>query len=185
MFEIKVSRYINVPVLLSPDGDYIPIWDSRLQFTEGIEEGIINDKDYVFTHPSLSVKDIDNYVQFELTEVIFDLMTKNLFESLDIDLYPSSNKFEVGEEVYIKDTPKVISKGIIKGVIYKDSTNVITKGRYINEHDLECIKKQQPNFKVNPEYIYCINRWYPRYVLTDGRVIEFDSNIYKKKDTED
>ncbi len=176
MLDIKASRYIPIPVFVDSKGQYVPIWDSRLQFREGSKEGDSN-----YKHPVVFIRNEEDYVEYELTEVIYDIVKKTINPCIDIDLYPSATKFKQGEEVYIEESPRVLSESTIKGILYRDCSTNISKGKYINQQDLDYIRQQKPNLIINPELIYCVNRWHPSYVLSDDRIIEFDNSIYKKK----
>jgi len=159
-----IERYIITQGVKTKENTIIPIWDERLVF-EKSEHGNI-----------IKMKGSDFVEYFSLIECIYDLKKKKIEIGIELNVYPIENNinFKKGEEVYFESDFRTLTCSKIKDIIYVDYELVIKKGRSFDKFE----KDIEKDIEINKDSLYAIKRWKPYYELENGKIIEWEHQLY-------
>jgi hypothetical protein len=164
---IKLQRYM--PVLAAEiKGELIPIWDENLIFNKA-------DGNYP---EELTNQQGDKFINIH--EVAFDLKEKKLVQPTILDYYSNIKlRFNNGDTVLVESEKdyRTLYESTIVEVVYEKYTSYIRKGKKFDR----AYRAYFPNLEKLPNTLFHIKVWEPSYVLSDGRVIEYEHQLYKKE----
>ena len=164
---IILQRFIVIQAIKTNNNELIPIWDKRVSFEKTNDYGnVINIKD-----------DYHNYCI--LTECVYDLKTKELSIGIELDLYPDLNKLSYKKDdiVYVEAGHHELYEAKIVDIIFEEFDLDIKRGKKLDSFYIEKFK----NITIDKEAIYAIKKWKPFYKLDNGKIIEWEHELYKKK----
>jgi hypothetical protein len=161
---MKINRYIKTNAIVDQNNDLIPIWDNRLSYSKSNNEGTtitFNNRNY-----------------FNIIECIFDLKTKKLSFGIELDFYPDTTPYKIGDVILYELSHRKLTEAIVTDIVYEEYGLEITKGKNMEKWYVETFNKK--NIIIEGDTLYCIKRWKPFYILNDGTKIEWDYKLYHK-----
>lgn len=163
---MSLSKSIIVKAIKTENNELIPIWDSRIIFENSEYYG------------NIIWIEGDRKMYTSLKDCIFNLETKELSFSEEVEIYPSNTEYSIGEEVYYKRSDDRLQETKVINIIYEKFEIQITKGSEMDKWDIKELK--DVNVKVSKELTYSIKRWIPIYVLENGEQTQWTHKLYKK-----
>lgn len=143
-----IEKYIIVKAMWT-ENELIPIWDKRLVFHDYDEESYITLQ--------------GNQRFYDLVDCVYNLETKELSLGTDIDIYPDSIEYKIGDTVYVKKDIRHISKTTIEEINYEILHNEVILGKDIPDIYLERIV-----IDINLKKLYHIKQYQTIYNLSNG-----------------
>ena len=159
---MNIERYIIVQAIQIKENEFIPIWDNRLIFDGEIEsyESII----------------LDDTRYTSVVECIYDLETKNITLGTELNYYPESEDFKIGNSVYYEVTSKKLTESKISDIVYEKYDLNIFRGI---DKDY-WVEKYFSNINFENNMLYCMKTWNPVYILENGVKLKNCYRLYKK-----
>jgi hypothetical protein len=161
-----ISKSIIVKAIQTDNNELIPIWDSRITFEDSEYYGNIL---YVEGHRAAFSS---------LKDCVFDLETKKLSFSEEVDIYPSTTEHSIDDVVYYDRHNEGLEETKVLSIIYKDFGTEIIKGSEIESWTRKALEDK--NIEINSELTYTIKRWKPTYILENGKQTKWSHELRKK-----
>ena len=162
---MSILKSIIVKAIKTENNELIPIWDSRIIFENSEWYGNIIriENDY-----------INHYNNF--VDCVFNLETKELSFSKEVEVYPSTTKYSIGDIVYYDRRSDGLEETEVTNIIYESFEIEIIKGSEIGS----CTLRDLEGVEIHKELTYTIKRWKPIYVLANGKQTEWSHQLHKK-----
>jgi len=163
----NLSRYMRVLALQTNDNTLIPIWDPALRFKD-------RDEDY---SPECKYPNQLHGLS-HVVEAIWDMQEKLLLPGISIELFnPEISGFKVNQEVFYEVPRK-------HRVLRASKIIKIEKGRerleIIKGKDLKGYQVPNLQLEIDPDALYALRTFDPKYILEDGTEIEWDHQLFSK-----
>lgn len=162
--KMDISKLIIVKAIKTENNELIPIWDPRITFENSELFGNI-----IWIEGSRKT-----YIS--LKDCIFNLETKELSFSEEVEIYPSTTEYSIGDVVYYDRRSDGLEETEVTNIIYENFEIEIIKGSEMDSWTLRDLK----DIEIHKELTYTIKRWKPIYVLANGKQTEWSHQLHKK-----
>ena len=162
--KMNIPKSIIVKAIKTENNELIPIWDPRITFEDSELYGNI-----IWIRGSRKM-------YTSLKDCVFNLETKELSFSEEVEVYPSITEHSIGDIVYYDRNSKGLEETKVINVIYENFEMEIVKGSEMDSWTLEDLK----DIEIHKELTYTIKRWKPIYVLANGKQTEWSHQLHKK-----
>lgn len=166
----EISRYITVECVLNEKKELIPFWDSSIEYEKSEDYG-----KRVRIAGSIFKDYSSNWVMG-----LFDLRDKSLSPGIELECYPNTTDYTVGQKVYVEveGYSRALQETFITEIVYLDYEVRIQKGKKIEKWYLQNYLAFE-NLVLDREALYCMKLWKPAYKLANDALVEHDYRLHK------
>ena len=157
-----LNRYITIEAVVLSNNEIVPIWDERLTFQKTEMYG-----------NQISVKG-EHKDYYNTTEVVYDLKTKTVLAGVEIS-HNQEPTHKIGDTVLTEVNNNSYRIDKIVDIRYESFEMNIKKGKKFDKYEIP----KDNSIDIEPDTIYCIKSWKPKYICESGLETEYDYKIRK------